>query len=78
MGKISAVFVVLFLVSSCMVKATVTMPLIICQTDEDCLKVGLPKCEDTGKMPVCLHNYCGCPDKRHPASPTSSSVTSNS
>ncbi|KAF8086252.1 hypothetical protein N665_0630s0003 [Sinapis alba] len=69
MGKISAVFVILFLVSSCMVRETVTMPLIICQTDKDCLKAGLPKCENTGKMPTCHSNYCGCPDKRHPASP---------
>ncbi|CAH8356472.1 unnamed protein product [Eruca vesicaria subsp. sativa] len=78
MEKISAFFVILFLVSSCMVNVTVAMPLIICQTDQDCLKYGLPRCKYTGKMPLCLHNYCGCSPKRLPASTPSSSTSSNS
>ncbi|KAF8085762.1 hypothetical protein N665_0648s0013 [Sinapis alba] len=73
MEKISAFFIILFMVSSCMVKVTLTMPLIICQTDKDCLKVGLPKCEDTGKMPTCLHNYCGCYHEMHTPSTDSNS-----
>ncbi|KAL0719612.1 hypothetical protein Bca4012_068936 [Brassica carinata] len=73
MEKISAFLVILFLVSSCMVKETVTMPAIKCQTDEDCLKK-YGKCKVTDMLPICQVNYCTCYHEMH----TPSSTTSNS
>ncbi|CAN6921667.1 hypothetical protein Bca4012_091130 [Brassica carinata] len=73
MEKISAFLVILFLVSSCMVKVTVTMPAIKCQTDEDCVKK-YGRCKVTGDLPICLHYYCSCYHEMH----TPSLTTSNS
>ncbi|CAA0381920.1 Defensin-like protein 311 [Arabidopsis thaliana] len=69
MEKISAFFVILFLVSSCLVTMSVGD---ICQTDRDCVEIGIPRCKRTGKMPICYNGYCCCicSAKRTPASTT--------
>ncbi|CAN6921669.1 hypothetical protein Bca4012_091132 [Brassica carinata] len=80
MEKISAFFVIIFLVSSCMVEVTVTKSFLkLCQTDQDCVDYKFPNCESTGKPPICQNNYCWCPDERLHASTTPLlTATSNS
>ncbi|EOA31793.1 hypothetical protein CARUB_v10015015mg [Capsella rubella] len=78
MEKISAFFVILFLVSSCMVTMSVGD---ICQTDRDCVEIGIPRCKNTGKMPICYNGYCSCYAKRRhrrPPPPPHASSTRNS
>lgn len=54
----------------------------ICQTDRDCVEIGIPRCKNSGKMPICYNGRCSCYAKRPPVftnrrhSPSSS--TSNS
>ncbi|KAG2318100.1 hypothetical protein Bca52824_021222 [Brassica carinata] len=73
MEKISAFLVILFLVSSCMVKVTVTQNIVPCKTDEDCVEKKYT-CPITGDPPRCLHNFCSCFREMHtPASTTSNS-----
>ncbi|ESQ49050.1 hypothetical protein EUTSA_v10022345mg [Eutrema salsugineum] len=67
MQKTAAFFVMLFLVSSYMVTVTVGD---ICQTDRDCVEIGIPRCKNTGKMPICYNGYCSCFAKRPPSSTT--------
>ncbi|KAG7581086.1 hypothetical protein ISN44_As08g008230 [Arabidopsis suecica] len=74
MEKISAFFVILFLVSSCLVTMSVGD---ICQTDRDCVEIGIPRCKRTGKMPICYNGYCSCFAKRPPASTTRISPSSS-
>ncbi|KAF8094215.1 hypothetical protein N665_0367s0004 [Sinapis alba] len=78
MEKISAFFVIFFLVSLCMVTVTVGD---ICHTDQDCIDIGIPRCKRTGKMPICYNGYCSCFPKRPKSPPVASttlSSTSNS
>ncbi|CAH2054249.1 unnamed protein product [Thlaspi arvense] len=64
MEKMSAFFIILFLVSSCMVTTSVGD---ICKTDQDCVDIGIPRCKNTGKMPICYNGYCSCFAKKLPA-----------
>ncbi|XP_018490420.1 defensin-like protein 311 [Raphanus sativus] len=75
MEKISAFFVIFFLVSLCMVTVTVGD---ICHTDQDCIDIGIPRCKRTGKMPICYDGYCSCFPRRRPAASTTAPSTSNS
>ncbi|XP_019092102.1 PREDICTED: defensin-like protein 311 [Camelina sativa] len=81
MEKISAFFIILFLVSSCMVSMSVGD---ICKTDRDCVEIGFPRCKNTGKMPTCYNGYCSCfaPPRRFspppPPPPPPHSSTPNS
>lgn len=50
----------------------------ICQTDRDCVEIGIPRCKNTGKMPICYNGYCSCYAKRPPrASSTQNSPSSS-
>ncbi|XP_010486616.1 PREDICTED: defensin-like protein 311 [Camelina sativa] len=79
MEKISAFFIILVLVSSCMVTMSVGD---ICQTDRDCVEIGIPRCKN-GKMPICYNGYCSCFARRRftpppPPPPPPHSSTLNS
>ncbi|CAG7890791.1 hypothetical protein IGI04_004101 [Brassica rapa subsp. trilocularis] len=74
MEKISAILAILLLVSSCMVKETVTQNIVECKTDEDCVKQKY-SCPISGDPPVCLDYFCSC---FHHEMHTPASTNSNS